>query len=78
MRAMLVEAPFIDVGTPADYLEAALAVARTEGKPSTQIGNRSSIDATARVVDSVIWDDVAVGRTAVIERCVVADSSCCE
>ena len=28
---------------------------------------------SARVIDSVIWDDVSVGAGATLERCIVAD-----
>ena len=38
-----------------------------------QIGRRSVIERSAKVADSVIWDDVTVGPGATIERCVVAD-----
>jgi ADP-glucose pyrophosphorylase len=27
----------------------------------------------ARVVDSIVWDDVTVGAGAVVERCIVTD-----
>ena len=32
------------------------------------------IDPTARVTDSVLWDDVEIGAGATLERCIVADS----
>jgi NDP-sugar pyrophosphorylase family protein len=73
IRAFLTHADFCDVGTPADYLNAALTFARIEGLRAPQIGAGSRVDGTAQVVDSVIWDNVNVGADARLERCVVAD-----
>jgi len=73
IRAFLAEADFWDVGTPADYLEAALSIGRREGAPSAQIGRGSRIDPTARITDSVVWEDVDIAARATLERCVVAD-----
>jgi len=72
VRAFLCDADFWDVGTPADYLDACLAIGAAEGD-GLQVGRRSAIDRSARVVDSVIWDDVHVGAGAVLERCILAD-----
>jgi NDP-sugar pyrophosphorylase family protein len=73
IRAFLADADFHDVGTPADYLDAALAVGRLEGVPSPQVGRGSRVDPSARVTDSVIWEDVDVAAGATLERCVLAD-----
>jgi NDP-sugar pyrophosphorylase family protein len=72
VRAFLCDADFWDVGTPADYLDACLSIAKAEGD-GLQIGRGSVVDQSARVTDSVIWDAVRVGADATIERCVVAD-----
>jgi NDP-sugar pyrophosphorylase family protein len=72
VRAFLCAADFWDVGTPADYLDACLSIGKAEGDV-LQIGRRSVIERSARVTDSVIWDDVTIGDGATIERCVVAD-----
>jgi NDP-sugar pyrophosphorylase family protein len=72
VRAFLCDADFWDVGTPADYLDACLAIGGAEGDV-LQVGRRSAIHPSARVVDSVIWDDVHVGAGATLERCIVAD-----
>lgn len=72
VRAFLCDADFWDVGTPADYLDACLSIGKTEGIAG-QFGQRSLIDRSARVSESVIWDDVTVGADATLERCVVAD-----
>jgi NDP-sugar pyrophosphorylase family protein len=73
IRAFLAHGDFLDVGSAADYLHAALAVARRENFPSPQIGAGSRVDRTAQIIDSVIWDNVNVGAGARLERCVVAD-----
>ena len=74
VRAFLAQGDFWDVGTPADYLDAALTIAGREEYRAPQIGSGSRVDQTARVIDSVIWDNVAVGAGARLERCVVADN----
>ena len=72
VRAFLCDADFWDVGTPADHLDACLSIGNTEGI-GAQLGKRSIIESSARVSESVIWDDVSVGAGATLERCVVAD-----
>jgi NDP-sugar pyrophosphorylase family protein len=72
VRAFLCQADFWDVGTPADYLDACLSIGASEGK-LPQIGRGSIVDETARLADTVVWDEVRVGAGAVLERCVVAD-----
>jgi len=72
VRAFLCTADFWDVGTPADYLEACLAIGRREGD-RPQVGRGSIVDPTARLVDTVVWDAAQIGSGAVLERCVVAD-----
>lgn len=72
VRACLCPAEFWDIGTPADYLHASLAIGNAEGR-ALHIGSGSSIDPSARVTGCIIWDDVTVGPEAVLHRCVVAD-----
>jgi mannose-1-phosphate guanylyltransferase len=72
VRAFLCSSQFVDVGTPADYLAACLEIGKKEGRRA-QIGKRSIVKGSARVIDSVIWDDVVVEEGATLERCVVAD-----
>lgn len=73
VRAFLCEGEFWDVGTPADYLNAALSISQAEGHAAPPIGHRSRVHKTARLVDSVLWDDVEVGEGASLDRCIVAD-----
>ena len=72
VRAFLCETWFLDVGTPADYLDACLSIGKKEGD-FAQIGRGSIVDRTARLLDSVVWDNVVIGKGAVLDRCVVAD-----
>ena len=72
VRAFLCAAEFLDVGTPSDYLDACIAIAKKEGD-LPQIGRGSIVDRTARLIDTVVWDDAVIGKEAVLERCVVAD-----
>ena len=68
----VVDAPFSDIGTPADYLQTALRLADAEG--DRLVGNRGiSIDPTARVERSAVWDDVTIGKNCTIEECIVCD-----
>jgi mannose-1-phosphate guanylyltransferase len=72
VRACLCPAAFWDIGTLADYLHASLAIGQAEGL-AAQMGRGSTIERSARVTDSIIWDDVRVGADAVLDRCIVAD-----
>ena len=71
VRVFRTEAEFLDIGTPADYLATALAIASREGLQST--GARTRVDFSARVERSVLWDDVVVEEGAALKECVVAD-----
>jgi ADP-glucose pyrophosphorylase len=37
------------------------------------MGRGTRIEDTARVTRSILWDDVAVGRDAVVDECIVTD-----
>jgi NDP-sugar pyrophosphorylase family protein len=73
VRAFPCSTDFWDVGTPADYLETALAIGRKEGVPSAQVGRGSRVDPSAQLTESVVWEDAEIGARALLERCVVAD-----
>ena len=63
---------FHDIGSPRDYLQTALALARRENKPVDR-GRDCVVAADARIADTVLWDRVHVGAGANLSRCVVAD-----
>jgi mannose-1-phosphate guanylyltransferase len=79
VRAWRVDATFLDVGTPSDYIEASLHIARQEGHPGDVIleapwtadARRATVDPTARLTSCVVWPDAAIGAGAVLDRCVV-------
>jgi NDP-sugar pyrophosphorylase family protein len=71
VRVFQTNADFLDIGTPADYLNTALLIAEREGCSTT--GARAHIAPDARIERSALWDDVVVGAGAKIKECVVAD-----
>jgi NDP-sugar pyrophosphorylase family protein len=73
VRAFRCEAEYLDIGTPADYLQTSLLVAAREGGPL--IGMRSIVPESARVDQSILWDDVIVEDGAFLRECIVADGA---
>jgi NDP-sugar pyrophosphorylase family protein len=73
VQAFLTGAVFHDVGTPADYLQACLAVAAAEGLDDLPRGAASRVAPGARLVRSVVWDDVTIGEECEVVESVVAD-----
>jgi mannose-1-phosphate guanylyltransferase len=76
VQAIAYDASFADIGTPADYLATSLALAgeAAPGSPASPlVGARTVIAPSARVVRTVLWDDVVVGDGACLTDCVVAD-----
>jgi mannose-1-phosphate guanylyltransferase len=71
IRLFRTEAEFMDIGTPADYLNTALVIGNREGL--SRAGVRGRIHVSARVERSVLWDDVVVEEGAMLKECVVAD-----
>ncbi len=68
-----VDMPFVDVGTPRDYLTAALALA---GKaPTNAIESGAAIHDAARLSRCVVWGDASIGSGAVLDDCIVAGVS---
>lgn len=63
---------FFDIGSPRDYLDTAITIAKREGKPLDR-GRDCSIAADATLTDTVVWDRVTVGAGARLLECVVAD-----
>ena len=70
--AFISDASFRDIGTPADYLATSVQLAASEGDRMAS-GNRTSIDASASVLRSALWDDVKIGAGAEIIECIVCD-----
>jgi NDP-sugar pyrophosphorylase family protein len=80
VRAWPCDAPFADIGTPADYLDTSLALAGLAATgaspPARQLlaGARCRIAESARVDRTILWDDVDVGDEASLVECVVGDA----
>jgi len=72
IRLFRTNATFLDIGTPADYLSTALAIAERDRARAVG-GARSRIAPDARIERSVLWDDVVIGQGALVKECVVAD-----
>jgi mannose-1-phosphate guanylyltransferase len=68
------DAPFRDIGTPADYLETSAHLAAIEGDRMAT-GHGQLIDATASVLRSAVWDDVTIGADAELIDCIVCDGA---
>ncbi|HET7218677.1 MAG TPA: hypothetical protein VFJ02_11555, partial [Vicinamibacterales bacterium] len=64
-------ASFLDIGTPRDCLETSLALAETEGP--ALVGARSGIERSAKLIRTVVWDDVTVGPGSLLRDCVIGD-----
>ena len=73
VRAFHASADYLDIGTPADYLSTSLRVAAREG--ATTVSPTARIDPTARVEQSILWDDVVVEAGATLTECVVTDGA---
>lgn len=66
------DAEFLDIGTPADYLESSLLIGDREGV-TLAIGANCRIDPTAHMHRSILWDDVTVEAGAMLRETVVTD-----
>jgi len=74
VRAHVCTAEFLDIGTPDDYLRTSMLLARREGG-AVPHGARTRVDPTARVEESILWDDVEVGAGSMLRECIVADAA---
>lgn len=72
VRAWRCDAEFLDIGTPADYLESSLVVGEREGV-AIDMGTNCRVAGTAHVHRSVLWDDVVVEDHAMLRDTVVTD-----
>jgi len=75
VRGFVCDAEFLDVGTIDDYWRTSRLCAAREGRAGSTVGLRARIHPSARIVDSILWDDVEVGADAIIEECIVTDGA---
>ena len=73
IRGVVSDAAFFDVGTPGDYWRTSQAFAATSESTSSSVGPGGRIDASARVTQSILWDDVEVGAGVLLDECIVTD-----
>lgn len=79
VRAHRVDATFLDVGTPSDYIEASLHMARAEGAttdvlvepPWTPDSSAAVVDPSARLTRCIVWPDATIEADAKLDGCVV-------
>lgn len=71
VRAFITRGDFLDIGTPDDYLRTSLLLGKREGRALQ--GRDVRVHASARIEDSVLWDDVEVGEGTLLRQCVVTD-----
>ena len=72
VRGFAVDQPFIDVGTPRDYLTAALTLAEA---PADLVAADARIDDSARLDRTLVWPGSTIDANAVLEECIVAGVS---
>lgn len=73
VRGFVSDASFHDVGTPADYWHTSAAFMQSTESASPTVGRGTVIHPSARVTRSILWDDVRVGASAVLDECIVTD-----
>jgi mannose-1-phosphate guanylyltransferase len=73
VRGFLSDAAFWDVGTTADYWRTSLAFAASEDGGALLPGLGTTIDPSARVTRSILWDHVHVDSACTLDECIVTD-----
>lgn len=72
VAACIVDAPFSDIGTPADYLQTSVGLAAREGDRLVS-GAGMEIDPGATLTRTAVWDNVRIGANCVLKDCIVCD-----
>ena len=72
VAACIVDAPFSDIGTPADYLQTSVGLAAREGDRLVS-GSGLEIDPGASLTRTAVWDHVRIGANCVLKDCIVCD-----
>lgn len=73
VRGVVREAAFWDVGTVSDYWNTSLALMSGQVGGHEWRGRNVSVDGSALIGRSILWDDIAVGAGAVLDECIVTD-----
>jgi NDP-sugar pyrophosphorylase family protein len=72
VRGFVSDAAFSDVGTIEDYWRTSQVFAAREGASRSSTA-RTTVDPSARVTQSILWDDVMIEADAIIDECIVTD-----
>ncbi len=73
VRGYICRASFWDVGTVRDYWNTSIAFKDSFEARDRDIGHHGSVDPTAQVTRSILWDDVRIGANAIVDECIVTD-----
>jgi mannose-1-phosphate guanylyltransferase len=77
VRGFVCDAAFWDVGTVTDYWRTSWAFADSGLDPTREkrvmCGQTPTIDGSARVTSSILWDNVEIGPEAMIDECILTD-----
>jgi NDP-sugar pyrophosphorylase family protein len=74
VQAYRCAAEYFDIGTPQDYLETSLLLGGREGV-AFDTGRNCRVAASARLVRSIVWDDVVIEDGAMLYECIVTDGA---
>jgi NDP-sugar pyrophosphorylase family protein len=74
VRTQLCATELLDIGTPDDYLRTSLLLSHREGTAIAH-GTGTRVASTARIEDSILWDDVEVGEGTLLRQCIVTDGA---
>jgi NDP-sugar pyrophosphorylase family protein len=74
VRVHVCATEFLDIGTPDDYLRTSLLLSARESTGAAR-GARTRVAATARIDESILWDDVEVGAGSLLKQCIVTDGA---
>ncbi len=73
VRVHSVATPFLDVGTPGDYLAACLALAEVEARGQLPPGEGSTVHPSASLTRTAVWDRVVVEERCRLHDCILGD-----
>ena len=71
VRVFPCDAAFHDIGTPLDYFDTSMALAKGDDRLHEGTGSQLSPKATVR--GSIVWDDVRIGDRAEVVECILTD-----
>jgi NDP-sugar pyrophosphorylase family protein len=79
VRGFVCDAAFFDVGTVDDYRRTheafrGAAADRDGALATPAVGRGTTIDPSAHITRSILWDDVRVGAGATLDDCIVTDA----